>query len=191
MKLNKIKGICKKRNTVYLYERHDGSQLISDGAGFWPVTGDLRLSEEALRTIFEIPNKLWNGSWRHEHVIFGEDPCNENLAHLLDEVWEASAEVQMEPVNGRVEVNGCVFKAFRADDGLTVFVPDAQLETVTDDARYYMLRQTGGPFKALAVYDSLLMCGLVGVADADTAAMIRGQCADWGNSSGGVTNGRP
>ena len=187
MKLNKIKGLCKKRNTVYLYERRNGSQLISDGAGLWPVTEELRLSEDALQTIFEIPNKAWNENWRHEHIVFGEDDTSKGFEHLLDEIWEASAEVQTEPVKGKVELDGCVFRAFRADDGLTVFVPDAQLETMTDDAQYYMLRQGRG-FSVLAVYDSLLMCGLVGVADAGTAEMIRTQCLDWGNSSGGVTH---
>lgn len=180
MKLNKIKSLCKRRQTVYLYERHDGSQLISDGAGFWPVTGELRLTEEALQTIFEVPNKAWNESWRHKRIVFEDEGINCGLAHLLDEVWEASAEVQMEPLNGKVLYNGCLFRAFRADDGLTVFVPDAQLESMTDDAQYYMLRRTSSlNLPVLAVYDSLLMCGLVGVADSETAAMIRGQCADW------------
>lgn len=174
MKLNKIKGICKKRNIVRLYNRADGSQLISDGLGFWPVNEELVLNEAALQTIFEVADKPWHESWIHETINVEENP----LRHVLDPVWEPSAEVQFEPLPGVFVYQGVGVRALRADDGETIYVPEAQLCSINEDAQYYMLRKDGDE-KLLAVYDSLLMCGLVVVFDRGISDMLRAHLLDW------------
>lgn len=176
MKLNKIKALCKKRNTVYLYNRHDGSQMISDGVGFWPVAEDLRLTESALQAIFEVGDKQWNESWIHETTILDE---LHDMVHLLDQVWDPSAEVQFEMMPDCFTYKGTAYRALRADDGTTIFVPEAQLRSINDDAQYYMLRTNADGGRLLAVYDSLLMAGLVAVATEYYADEIRAQLTDW------------
>lgn len=176
MKINKIKSFCKRANTVYLYETEQGRQWLSDGAGFWPVDESMHLNMDAIKALFEIAGKAWNESWVHEYIpLFkkpGFEPLNGKLPfHLLDEVWEPSAEVQMEPVDGSVIYNGKVFRAFEADDGLRIYVPEEHLKTINEDAVYYMMRQAEGA-RLLAVYDSMLICGLVAIMSAERAKRI-------------------
>ncbi len=176
MKIGKIKNCCKDRSTVYLYQREDGSQLISDGVAYWPVDSGLRLTEEALKSIFDIAPKAWNESWVHETIMLTEEPDMTELgavpAHLLDEVWEASAEVQLDPVSDGVVLHrGVELMAFREDDGTCYYVPRKQLKTMDEDAQYYMLRQVGN-IRVLTVYESMLTCGMVTVLRGESAREV-------------------
>lgn len=174
MKLNKIKTFCKNSGQVLLYDTTDGRQIISDGAAYWPVTG-ITLSEDALRTIFEMSSKAWSEKISFEHIYYDDEDCKDTRGwipeRLLAMEWDAAAETQMEPVEGRVEYLGKPFKVFASDDDKKIIVPDAQLRAITDDAHYYMIRKDG-PYRMLAVYDSVLLAGLVTTLNAITAMDI-------------------
>lgn len=183
MKLKKIVSQCKTSGMVMLYTRRDGMQLLSDGCGIWPIDGGLKLTEDALKIIFEMTDKKWKDSIYYREFDYSENPelpeqdAFAGLAErMLEDEWDADEEIQVERTDVTVMYQNTVFRCYRADDGRSVYVSDRRFDPLPEDIQFTMIRQTeavGAPgLRALAAYDGVLMCGLILCAPASTAAEI-------------------
>ena len=166
MKLGRIKALCKAREMVELFTRRDGRQFLSDGCGVWLVDDKLQLNEGVIRAIFEISAKKWNENWHFQDINFGEDEDAENCGLpecLLDDYWTPDSEIELLPTLEKALIAGEEMKLFRTNDGKDryVWANVEQFTACPDNVIMYALRTAPDTTRAIAVYDDMLMGGLV------------------------------
>ena len=166
MKLGRIKALCKAREMVELFTRRDGRQFLSDGCGVWLVDDKLQLNEGVIRAIFEISAKKWNENWHFQDINFGEDEDAENCGLpecLLDDYWTPDSEIELLPTLEKALITGAEMKLFRTNDGKDryVWANVEQFTACPDNVIMYALRTAPDTTRAIAVYDDMLMGGLV------------------------------
>lgn len=156
MRINKIKALCKRRNTVTLYDTPNGRQYISDGAAIYPVDDKLKLTEDMIRIIFEISPKAWSESWHFEEYV---TPDEWDVSPDMVADVESEGEVELHRMDTQIVYCGTTLIRFETPDGYTVWAPAAQF-TPMDNAEHYALR-VDGECRMVAAYNSLLCCGVV------------------------------
>ena len=168
MKLGRIKALCKARQYVELFDRRDGKQFLSDGCGVWPVDEKLPLTEEVVRTIFEITTRKWSENWSFQHIRFGEDDDAENCGMpecLLEDFWAPGTETELMTTRERILMMGEELQLFATADGQEryLWASTEQFSACPDNARLFALRTAPDTTRAIAVYDDMFLGGLIRV----------------------------
>lgn len=156
MKLGRIKALCKARATAILYDTQDGRQHISDGVGIWPVDDKLRLSEDVIRTIFEVPMKKWEENWYWQEL----NSENADVAvELLEEVWPEDREIKLEARPITIDYFGTQLRRFETEDSYSIWASGAQFTAIEEPERYAL--RAKGDMRVIAAYKGMLCEGVV------------------------------
>lgn len=156
MKLSRIKSRCKAKKTCYILQDVDAAtQWISNGIAAYKVDG-IWLDENAIKAIFDIPQKEWENVWKHNTIDLKDAY---NVSKMVAIVWDASAEVELIPDYMRI-ISGEEIRRFETPDGRSVYAPADDFDPIDGLVRY-ALRRHDGEDDVIAVYRDLLCEGVV------------------------------
>ena len=154
MKFSKIAQVCKKRNHLKVFT-HNGVQWVSIYAAAYPLYGIPPLTEKnQLLALLDVPSDTWENC----SVEFIEDPGD-----AFDDI-DANDEL-LEDLPVTIEWRGGkTLVPFVAPKSRVYFAPEKYLKPIdiTNEARY-ALRNTYDGGYAVAVFDGMSVCALIGV----------------------------
>lgn len=158
MKLQKIRKLCKARETCILYDEfreEDGAlsrQWLSDGVGMWPVSGLPELKESNLGTLLGLNEK------QAEKWVLREEALPGHLQGSTGdlEAWESPLKESVLSVNA----DGRELLPLWDKEGRVLWIDRARMEPCWSETAVIVRRETeGGP--VAAVFDGLFLAGLL------------------------------
>ena len=157
MKLSRIKSRCKAKKTCYILQDVDAAtQWVSNGIAAYKIDG-IWLDENAIKAIFDIPQKEWENGWTHGTIDIKD---TYNVSKMIAVVWDASTEVELIPDPMRIIWREEI-RRFETPDGRSIYAPADDFDPIDGNVRY-ALRHLDGEDDVIAVYRDLLCEGAVG-----------------------------
>jgi len=128
MKINKLAAICKRSETIMLYDKEDGGQWIGDGAAMYSAYDLPELNDDYIYAIFDIPEKKQKKmSYRRQgmppSISVADSVPNENM---------------LDPPKFDISVAGRILRPLKTQRGL-IFIDTKYLLPLADADDYLEL----------------------------------------------------
>lgn len=154
MKFKKIIDLCKRSETMYLYNAEDGTQWISDGYSMFPINGMTELSIDMICRMFDISDskreKMMTNHFLTlpESFDFSDIPISENACSIF---------------TAELRYSGKQLVAIRTSSGIK-FIEKSYLAPFDDEDKsmtelYERTMQSGETY--FAVKKGLLLRGII------------------------------
>lgn len=153
MKLKAIERLCKAEKRIRLLSAPGELQWMGDGCAFYLLEGLPLLDEDAVFTIFDVPEpKRGKYSFFHDRELIG-GICWRDV--------DPKGERPMDAFSMTMNMGGVTLRLLRSSDGRLVFINNKYISPFDDGEVELFLRTSAKGQPYVAVKRGMILCGVI------------------------------